>query len=187
MSTKKGCPEWTWESPSNLNVLYKSFHVHRNMSRFWSFPLISFRPNLAVSLLTNGLTLHEVRQQKGGELSFHRSSGPCLLTERFFSPLAGRGVQSPARRALAPGIHTFHALCKSVLSQHSSRQSAWWGCKLLPASYLTSNLVLGYKMHGQSEQKEGKVLRFELLLTVPLYGIRGIETVTGQCICHFEW
>lgn len=158
MSTKKGCPERTWESPSNLNVLYKSFHVHRNMSRFWSFPLISFRPNLALSLLTNGLTPHEVQWRWGGELSFHRSSGPGLLTELLLSPRAGWGVQSPPRGPLAPGIHTFHALCAAVLSQHSSRQSAWWGCEPLPASYLIPKLwFLVTGPHKESEAKESKV------------------------------
>lgn len=162
MSTKKGCPEWTWESPSNLNVLYKSFHVRRNMSRFWSFPLISFRPNLAVSPLTNGLTPHEVQRQWGGELSFHRSSGPSLLTEPFLSPQAGRGVQSPPRGPLAPGIHTFHALCAAVLSQHSSKQSARWGCGLLPASHLTPKLWFLVTGHiKKAKKKKAKFMGFQ--------------------------
>lgn len=37
---------------------------------------------------------------------------------------------------LAPGIHTSHALCVALLSQHSSRQSARWSCELLPPSHL---------------------------------------------------
>lgn len=75
----------------------------------------------------------------GWELSFHRSSGPGLLTEPFHSPWPGWGVQSLRNGPLAPGIHTFHALCVAVLRQHSSRQSAWWSCELLPTHYLIPN------------------------------------------------
>ena len=56
----KGLSRGTWENPSNLNILYKSFHRPRNMSRFWSFPLISFLLDLALSTRTNVLTPHEV-------------------------------------------------------------------------------------------------------------------------------
>lgn len=152
MSTKKGCPERTWESPSNLNVLYKSFHVRGNMSRFWSFPLISFRPNLAVSLLTNGLTPHEV-QQRGKEnyLFIAPVALACWLSHSFLPRLVG-----PPRRPLAPAIHTFHALYTTVLSQHSSRQSAWWGCELLLASYLIPKLWFMLPPQKESKKKEKK-------------------------------
>lgn len=129
MLTKNGCPGQTWESPSNLNVLYKSFHVHRNMSRFWSFPLISFWPNLALSLLTNGLTPHEVLWlwEGGGGLSF-------LLTELFLSARA-REKATAQRTGPWPLESTLSWLCVSwFFSQHSSRQSASWGCELLPTS-----------------------------------------------------
>lgn len=89
---------------------------------------------------------------RGGELSFHRSSGPGLLTELFLSPRAGWGVQTLPNGPLAPGIHTFHALCVAILSQHSSRQSAWWSCELLPALYLIPQLwflVTGLPPHEE--------------------------------------
>lgn len=161
---KKGLSKVTWESPSNLNVLYKSFHVCRNMSRFWSFPLISFRPNLAVSLLTNGLTPHEVQQRWGGELSFHRSSGPGLLTEPFLSPLAGREVQSPSRWPLAPGIHTCHALCSAVLRQHSSRQSVGGaaGCCRPPTWSANFDIWSQDSCHiKRAKKKKAKFMEFE--------------------------
>lgn len=64
------------------------FHVRRNMSRFWSFPLISFWPNPAMSPLTNGLTPHEVQRQKrrGWNYLFITPVEPHLLTELFHSP-----------------------------------------------------------------------------------------------------
>lgn len=93
----------------------------------------------------------------GGGLSFHRSTGPGVLTEPFLSLWAGRGLWSPPNGPLAPGIHTFHALCATVLSQHSSRQSAWWSCKPLPASYLIPKLwflAAGLPPHKDSKAKE---------------------------------
>lgn len=152
MSTKKGCPEWTWESPSNLNVLYKSFHDRRNMSRFWSFPLISFWSNLAVSLLTNDLTLHEVQRQWGGELSFHRSSGPGLLTEPFLSPQAGQGVQSPW--TLGPGNPHFSCFVEAALSQHSSRQSVGWAASCCRPPTWPPNLDCWLQKKKRAKKKE---------------------------------
>lgn len=127
MSTKRGCPERSWENPSNVNVLYKSFQVHRNMSRFSGFPLISSQTNLPLSLLTNGLTLHEVQQRWEGELSFHRSGDPGPLTELIFSEPRGK-CRTHQHRPSVPGIHTHVTLCMwQLFSQHLGRQSACYG------------------------------------------------------------
>lgn len=77
-----------------------------------------------------------------------------------FSP--GRsGSAEPTTQVLAPRIHTFHALFAAVLSQHSSRQSAWRGCELLPASYLIPKLWFlraGLpSQHKESKEIESKV------------------------------
>lgn len=103
MSTKKDCLDWTWESPSVLNVLYKSFHVGRNMSRFWSFPLISFRPNLAVSPLTNGLTLHEVQRPRRGEGGIIFSSLQWPLPADWACPFSPGWSESAGARTWALG------------------------------------------------------------------------------------
>lgn len=111
---KKGCLDWTWESPSKLNVLYKSFHIHRNMSRFWSFPLISFRPNLALSLLTNGLTLHEVQELGGGWgcwIIFSSLQWPWPADWAIPFSLGQSGSAKPTVRAFGPGNPCFFILC----------------------------------------------------------------------------
>lgn len=111
------------------------FHVRRNMSRFWSFPLISFWPNPAMSPLTNGLTPHEVQQQKrrGWNYLFITPVEPHLLTEFFHSPpRPGRGVQGQARGPLVRGVHAFHALYWR--GPQSAQQQVLCSARLLSAA-----------------------------------------------------
>lgn len=121
---KNGCPKWTWESPSELNVLYKSFHIHRNMSSFWSFPLISFRVNLAQLVLTNGLTLHVVHRHWwcwwGQNYLFIALVVLARWLNQSFLPGAIRDSRADPHRPWTSGIHTLRSLCAEVFSQHVS-------------------------------------------------------------------
>lgn len=137
MSTKTDCLDQTWESPSVLNVLYKSFHVGRNMSRFQSFPLISFRPNLAVSPLTNGLTPHEVQRhrQRGGKGGNYLFIAPVALARWLslsFLPRPARERRDSSMRALNPLENTLFVRN----GPQSAQQQAICSVGLLPASIL---------------------------------------------------
>lgn len=114
VNKKKGCPEQTWENPSNMNVLYKSFSRRQKHEQVLKFPT-------HILLAQSGhVTAHKwfdaawgpAAEEEGVELSFHRSSGTSPADWALpFSPRPGRGVQGPARGPLAPGVHAFHALC----------------------------------------------------------------------------
>ena len=157
---KKGLSERTWESPSHLNVLYKSFHGHRNMSRFWSFPLISFRPDMPLSPLINGLTPHEVRA--GGIIfSSLLRSGPGSLTELSLSPWP---MQSPGPRVHGPRdcLATFQALCRYVFRQHISGLYNQWGYEPPPVHSDLSTLT-GTPGAPHRESKGGSEAAHRLL------------------------
>lgn len=175
MSTKKDCLDRTWESPSVLNVLYKSFHVRRNMSRFWSFPLISFRPNLAVSPLTNGLTPHEVQRHRRGGGGNYLFIAPVALARWLSLSFLPRLVGECRGQYAGPRCLENTLLCAMVLSQHNSRQSVWWGCCQPPTwatnfeaglqyniiySFATVEIIQRFLWtwdHTRSDQKEALV------------------------------
>lgn len=70
-----------------------------------------------------------------GELSFHRCSGPCPLTEPVLSPQAGRRVQGRGRGPSVPAKPTF-----VYRGPQSTQQQAICLLGLLPASNLSLQL-----------------------------------------------
>lgn len=93
-----------------MNVLYNSFHGPRNMSGFWSFPLISFLLDLSLSGFANG-PQHCMRSAQG-ELSFHQLSRP--LTEMAFLCAS---MSQPKSRIVWPLRRLCFRLPQSALPQ----------------------------------------------------------------------
>lgn len=107
---KKGCPGKHGKIHQKMNVLYKSFHGPRNMSGFWSFPLISFLLDLSLSGFANG-PQHCMRSARG-ELSFHRLSGPLTETAFFCASMS-----QPKSRIVWPLWRLCFRLPQSALPQ----------------------------------------------------------------------
>lgn len=141
---KNGCPEWTWESPSDLNVLYKSFHVHRNMSSFWSFPLKSFA---AVRLSRCSQMVWRCMWSRGccggGRIIFSSHGDLSPLTDLYLFFQEPSGTSEPTHSGPGPQESPLFTLCVQKFSVSTSAFNLLrWHFELLPTCYLIHKLWL---------------------------------------------